>query len=339
MTNPLKVAVFNDSATMRATLRSILEGAGMRVVAERSHGGDAVSVVREHTPDVILMDVIMPGVDGYEATRAIMSQEPRPILMLSSVVDARDSEVVFRALSAGAVHMAEPPRAGRGPAATNAFIALVRTIAGARRTPPVPSPAPAAPPSSQRTRRTIDVVGIVASAGGPAALLHVLGGLRGVQMPPILICQHLAPGFAHTFASWLSEATGYSVQLAEHGAPAAAGVAWMPPDDRHLGIDGSERLVVSGAAPIRRFRPSANFLFRSLAHFGTRALGVVLSGMGDDGVEGAQEMTRAGAKVIAQDRESSAVWGMPGAAVRSGAVSTQLSVTDMAGWLREKVNA
>ncbi len=343
MKDSLDVVIFNDSVTMRASLRAVLESAGMTIVDERASGRDAAAVVEAGNPDIVIMDVIMPEVDGYEATRAIMAECPRPILMVSAALDPRDSEVIFRALSAGAVHMTEPPSPGRHDITTAAFIHLVRTVAGAGRTPPAASgpaqpalPANSASPSAAEAL-PFDVVGIAASAGGPAALLHLLGGLRATVMPPMLIVQHLARGFAATYGTWLADATGYPVRVAETGIVAEPGVAYMPPEDRHLGIDRQRRLIVSAEPAIGRFRPSATYLLRSVALLGSRAIGVVLSGMGDDGAEGAAALASAGGIVIAQDRDSSAVWGMPQAAVNRGAVTEQVGITEMATWLRKRM--
>lgn len=341
MTRPLRVAVFNDSPTMRAAIRAALARApDIQVVAERDSGEHAASVVTQSHADAAIMDVVMPGVDGYQATRDIMRHHPVPIVMVSSVVDASDAQVVFAALEAGALHIAEPPPS---PGAADyvmrcaAFAELLRVVAGAR--PPdldrgrddarTPAPAPA-------PQRMIDVIGIAASAGGPQALAALLRALPPGVMPPILLVQHLAPGFTRSFAHWLGDTSGHLVLIAAHCQPAAPGAIYMPPEDRHIGLGLHLQIEVSDAPPIERFRPSGNYLFSSLSKHGRHALGVVLSGMGRDGAEGALALRRSGGRVVAQAISSAAVSGMPSAAQQIGAVEAMLPLPEIAGWLARR---
>jgi two-component system chemotaxis response regulator CheB len=345
------VVVFNDSATVRASIRTALErDPDMCIVAEHASAEHAAAVVSRSQADVVIMDVVMPGIDGYQATREIMRQCPTPIVMVSSVLDARDARVVFAALEAGALHIAEPPPPPGSPSYVvrcAAFVELVRVVAGARLTraepgaraetratqapptgPPLTGPRPSRPPPT-----VIDAIGIVASAGGPQALGNVLRALPGGVMPPILLVQHLAAGFTDSFASWLGDSTGHGVVLAEHGLRAAVGHVYMAPEDRHIGLTPDLRLELSDAQPDRGFRPSGDHLLSSLALHGRRALGVVLSGMGRDGADGAARMRQAGGHVVAQDLTSAAVTGMPSAVSQIGAAEAMLPPEDIARWL------
>jgi two-component system chemotaxis response regulator CheB len=357
MSGPLRVVVFNDSATMRAAIRVALErDPDMQVVAEQASGENAVAVVTRTRADAVIMDVVMPGVDGYQATREIMRQRPTPIVMVSSVLDARDARVVFAALEAGALHIAEPPPPPGSPGYVvrcAAFAELVRVVAGARlvRTtarahaepPPAdalaPAPRPGAPAGSAGARVSparpalIDAIGIVASAGGPQALGGVLRALPAGVMPPILLVQHLASGFTDSFAGWLRDSTGHAVVIAERGERSAAGVVYMPPEDHHIGLTPDLRLELSTAQPDRGFRPSGDHLLSSLASHGRRALGVVLSGMGRDGADGAARLRQAGGHVVAQDLASAAVTGMPSAVSQIGAADAMLPPEGIAAWL------
>lgn len=373
---PLRVAVFNDSALMRTLIRDALEANGMRVVTEAASGKDAAGIVARSRADVVVMDVVMPGVDGYEATRAIMDQVPTPIVMVSDVVDPQASEVIFAALAAGALHMAKaPPPPGDADYQKGcvAFAAIVRTVAGARLRTLAPAGTTGAWPAVSRQRcppaaarvagarhGSIDAIGIVTSTGGPQALVHILRDLGRAPvlpilppilptiLPPILIVQHLAAGFAVSFARWLGHTTDQRVEIAVTDTEAKPGVIYMAPDDRHLGIlsasapapgyvpDHLLRLVVSSAPPVERFRPSGTFLLQSLAALGKHALGVVLTGMGSDGAEGAAALRAAGGQVAVQDRSTSIIYGMPAAALSRGGADAVLAVDQVASWIRER---
>lgn len=333
----LRVLLFSDSPTMRAALRAALEVHGLTVVGEAADGRDAVAAVRRLSPDVVVMDVAMPHVDGYQATRAIMREVPTPILMVSAETDVGDRGAILAALSAGALHIAEPPPSHPAFSLESAtFAALVRTIAGAQLGAHEVSGHPAPAPPARRREPLVDAVGLLASAGGPVAIARVLGELPGEVMPPILIVQHIARGFAAGFAEWLAGTCGHRVAIAVAGEPAEPGAVYVAPDDRHLGVEGGGgdlRLVVSEAPAEGAFRPSGSFLLRSLAGLGARARAVILTGMGDDGADGALALRRAGGRVAAQDRATSAIYGMPAAAKARGGVDVELPIGDVAGWL------
>lgn len=376
MRTPLRVIVFNDSSTMRAAIRAALErDPDMTVVAEHASAEHAAAAVANSRADAVIMDVVMPGIDGYQATREIMRQCPTPIVMVSSVLDARDARVVFSALEAGALHIAEPPPPPGTPGYAvrcAAFAELVRVVSGARLTRLAASahahPAPAepllaearahaprastprtagpggsagpagasrppAPPTLPALPALIDAIGVVASAGGPQALGSLLRALPVGVMPPILLVQHLAPGFIESFASWLHDSTGHTVVIAEPGQRSAPGHLYMAPEDHHIGLSPDLRLELSTAQPDRGFRPSGDHLLSSLAGHGKRALGVVLSGMGRDGAEGAARLRQAGGHMVAQDLTSAAVTGMPSAVFQIGAAEAMLSPEEIAAWL------
>ncbi len=342
MSRPLRVAVFNDSATVRASLRAALATAPDFVVAaERSHGDDAARTVAAEDIDVVIMDVVMPGVSGFEATRAIMRERPTPIIMVSSVVDPRDREVIFAALEAGALHIAEPPPAPGTPRwglHAASFLELLRTIAGARVRGASPRPSPGAsdvaaePPGSQTP---LGAIGIVSSAGGPQALMELLSLLPAGRLAPVLLVQHIADGFAESFARWLNAGTPHEVRLARDGEAAQTGLVYVAPDQHHLWLSRERRLVVCGEAPLNGFRPSGDLLFCRLGEeLGARAMGVVLSGMGRDGAGGALELKLRGGRVVSQ--ADPVIDGMPSAALATGAVEASLSIPEVARWLRAR---
>jgi two-component system, chemotaxis family, protein-glutamate methylesterase/glutaminase len=339
---PLRVVIVNDSRTMRASLRAALAATSdFEVIAEAADGLEAVEVVARTRPAVVLMDVVMPHSDGYAATRAIMARVPTPIVMISAVVDPRDSAVVFETLEAGALCIAEAPPAPSDPQyrfRCASLVQLVRSMAAidvtrSRRGRDV-APAPLLPRRATRSASNISVIGLAASTGGPGALVAILAALPLDVMPPILIVQHIAAGFTESFALWLKERTHHAVEVARHGVPLERGRVYVASDDRHLGISADYRIDLSADAPIGRQRPSCDHLFFSLARFaGPRSLGVVLTGMADDGAAGAVALRRAGGMIAAQDEATSVIYGMPKAALERGGVDDVLALGEIAAWL------
>jgi two-component system chemotaxis response regulator CheB len=329
---PIQVLVVDDSPTARELLVSILGAApGVRVVGEAASGEAAVEMAKALRPDVITMDILMPGMDGYEATERIMIEAPTPIVIVSGHVDVSEVSVSMRALRAGALAVSQRPS---GPlsaafqATADELVRLVKAMAEVkvvRRWPVRPAEGAAAParrPISQRVAMSrLRAAAIAASTGGPAALYRLLADLSPSFRPPILVVQHMSRGFIEGLADWLSGASARRVKVAEDGEPLAPGTVYIAPDDLHLGLSASASIRLSEAAPVGAFRPSATFLFTSVASvLGSSAVGVVLTGMGHDGVEGLRLLQRAGGRVIAQDEETSVVFGMPGAAIAAGVV-------------------
>lgn len=343
-TASLRVVIVNDSKTMRTALRAALASApDLLVIEEAADGVKAVEVVARTRPAVVLMDVVMPHSDGYAATRAIMARVPTPIVMISAVVNPRDAAVVFEALEAGALCIAEAPPAPSDPAyrfRCATLAQLVRSMAGIDVTRPS-NAAAAAPPAPRphlaRAASRISFIGLAASTGGPGALVAILAALPLGVMPSILIVQHIAPGFTESFARWLKERTLHPVEVARQGAPLERGGVVIAPEDRHLGVTPDHRVELSDGAPIGRQRPSADHLFHSLAHVsGPRALGVVLTGMADDGADGALSLHRAGGVIAAQDEATSVIYGMPKAALDRGGVDDVVALGGIAPWLCDK---
>ena len=337
----VRVAIFNDSPSVLASLSLALGHApDFEVVATEQDASDAVNVVRRARPDVIVMDVVMPAKDGYTATRDIMAAAPTPIVMMSHVVDPKDAKVVFDAMAAGAVYItgAPPPPNHQDYAAECASLAqLLRGMAQAhvsrkraetQRIERAPSP----------NLEHVAVIGIVASAGGPGALLDLLTALPPDKLPPIAVVQHMAAGFVDSFCQWIQERTGHRTVVArDAGETMQAGTVYVAPDDRHLRV-GADLQIELGADPhIERFRPSATALLSSMAQHKERGLAVILTGMGADGAEGALAMRRAGGRVAAQDEATSVVYGMPQAALEAGGVQKVLPLENIAGWILAEV--
>jgi two-component system, chemotaxis family, protein-glutamate methylesterase/glutaminase len=322
----IRVIIADDSATARTLLRSIIEGGGdMRVIAEAKDGADAIRLVQQHRPDLVIMDVHMPVADGLAATKEIMMRVPTPILIVSAV-SRRDVDLSLSATQAGAL-MALPkpgdPTAPRFHEAAAELLGMARAMAGVKvvRRWSASAPAPTLPSPARRSREGAELVAIAASTGGPGALRRVLMDLPQALPAPLLVVQHIARDFTAGFASWLASGCPLPVKIPEAGEQLRAGVVYIAPDDRHLGVTADGRVRLDDGAPMGGFRPSATHLFESAGRaYGERLVAVMLTGMGTDGVDGLEAAHDAGAYVLAQDEASSVVYGMAQEAVRRGVV-------------------
>lgn len=342
MSAPIRVVVVEDSAVQRAHLVSLLEAEGrIEVVEQATDVGGAVEAVGRHAPDVVTMDLEIPGgpperSGGLVALERIMAEHPVPVLALSAHA-APGGTLAIEALDAGAVDVF--PKPGRwtddDAAALRRRIGVLSRVAVVRRSPRRASPAvPAVAPVPTTGRGP--VVGLVASTGGPSALRDVVRGLRGLPAP-ILVVQHIHPDFTGSFARWLQDATGVPAQLAERGTRPRAGTVHVAPPGLHLRLGAGGRLD-PGAEPRVRSVPSGDELLRSLAaHAGADAIGVVLTGMGDDGADGLLAIRRRGGATIAQDEATSVVDGMPRVARERGAAEQVLPLGDIAAAVAAQV--
>ncbi|MDB5945328.1 MAG: Chemotaxis response regulator protein-glutamate methylesterase [Ramlibacter sp.] len=333
----IKVLVIDDSAVMRAFLgRVVASQPDMELVAVAADPVLAIDRIRLKAPDVITLDVEMPRMNGLDFLAKLMSVRPLPVIMISSLT-RQGADTTLRALELGAVDFFAKPAnlaelegsvheiAEKIRAAGLARVVRHRLHTPVRAVPPaVHAPGPAA---------TDAVIGIGASTGGVEALREILVNLP-VRMPPILIAQHMPPGFTETFARRLNSICQIGVAEAEDGQPACHGMAYIAPGGRHLTLGrrlGGYLLRVTDEPPVNRHRPSVDPLFRSIAKVaGSRAIGVMLTGMGGDGAEAMLEMSRSGAHTIAQDEATSIVFGMPRQAIALGGVREVLPLGEMA---------
>jgi len=337
-TTPIRVLLADDSSTARALLSAIL-GADDRfeVVGQAVDGLESVAQAARLKPDVILMDIHMPGIDGVEATRRIMDEMPTPIVMVTASANHADIKVTLNALNAGALAVLHKP-VGPGSATyiaeSELILATVIAMAGVmvmRRQPRVQYLWEQSDTVLQRWKGPVSVVAIAASTGGPTALRHILSELTAPFPVPVLVVQHIALGFGQGLAEWLGEATALQVKVAVDHEPLAAGTVYIAPDQLHLGVSADGRVALSDTAPVNGAKPSATHLFSSVADaYGSGALAVILTGMGRDGASGLHKVKAAGGLVLAQDEHSSVVFGMPGAAVADGVVDVILPLDQIA---------
>jgi len=327
----INALVVDDSAVAREFLTYLLQSdPGIRVVGTACNGKEACGWVSRQKPDVVLMDIHMPVMNGLEATRQIMSTSPVPVIIISSSWDKEDVEKTFHALEAGAVAAMEKPAGLTNPSTATLSAELVRTVKLMAGMPLVrrwasPShsarpPSPAPPPVPLRSGKSeIRLIAIGASTGGPPVLQSLLVSLTPKFPIPVVIVQHIAPGFLSGMADWLEKTTGFSVGIPKHGDVLMPGKAYLAPDGFQMGVrrDGAIQLV--NAPRENSLKPSVSFLFRSVAkEFGEQAVGVLLTGMGRDGADELLAIRKAGGITFAQDKESSVVHGMPGEAIVLG---------------------
>jgi two-component system, chemotaxis family, protein-glutamate methylesterase/glutaminase len=349
---PIKVLVVDDSALVRKLLSAMLMNApDIKVVGTASDPYAAREKIKSLNPDVITLDVEMPRMDGITFLENLMRLRPTPVVMVSSLTQ-RGADVTLRALELGAIDFVAKPRidvAGTLEDYESELIAKVRVAAQARVLPRSAkalrvtderhSTSAVVPALNVRTmlRTTDRIIAIGASTGGTEAIREVLE-----EMPPdapaIVISQHIPAAFSKSFADRMNRCSPMAVCEAQDGQQILPGHAYIAPGDRHLVVerDGARYLCrLSNGPHVNRHRPSVDVMFRSVAqNVGANAVGVLLTGMGDDGARGLKEMLDAGAGTIAQDEASSVVWGMPGSAVKIGAAEHVLPLHQIAAQVR-----
>jgi two-component system, chemotaxis family, protein-glutamate methylesterase/glutaminase len=332
VTERLRVLVADDSPAARQLLVYILNSdPAMVVAAEAADGEEAVRLAQRIRPAVIVMDVLMPGLDGLSATRRIMESWPTPIVLVSAEVDANDLNRSFEALRAGALTLLNKPPGPGSPAYAEQAAALTTTVRLMADVKVVrrhchPRPHSEQDQNPRAPARPARVVAIAASTGGPAALASLLTAVAADPPPvPILVVQHIVAGFDRGLANWLDDVCPLTVRLATDGHLLRPGEVVVAPAHVHLGVTATGRVALSADPPIGVHRPSATYLFRSVARaYAAGAVGIVLTGMGDDGAAGLRALKDAGGLVLAQDETTSVVYGMPAAAAAVGAVDHTL---------------
>jgi two-component system chemotaxis response regulator CheB len=318
----IRVLIVDDSATGRDRLSALLAAAAdIEVVGAVGGERDVVGAIAAHEPDLLVMTLDLPPTDGLSATRSIMRDCPLPIVLMSTMPVSAALEQ--EAKRAGALAVVERPDGTEPPAnaaQTRGLIAAVRTMAGVAviRHWHKPRRLPRAQPGGTRAPL---VIAIAASTGGPAALKLLLSDLSPSLPCPILLVQHMSTGRIDRFAAWLDAQSPLRVGIAQDGAHLQPGEVYVAPEEAHLGIRHNLTIELCDGDPIDGFCPSASYLFQEAAKAcASRTTGVILTGMGRDGVDGLAAIKARRGTVIAQDEKSCAVFGMPKAAAAAGVV-------------------
>lgn len=328
----IRVLIVEDSATAREFLLHILSSdPAIEVVETAQTGEGAIEAVQRTRPDIITMDVHMPRMNGFDATRRIMETNPTPIVIVSGSADATDTAKAFRAIESGAVAVLRKP-SGLGSAdhehSSSELIRAVKMMSEVkviRRWPryrPVET-LPAVPISTefslQAAQTQFRIVAIGASTGGPPVLQTILAGLPRTFPVPVLIVQHMAAGFTQGFVDWLALTSSLPIHIPAQGELVLPGHTYIAPDGLQMSVSADGRVQLKADQPENGLRPSVSCLFRSVAKaYGHAAAGVLLTGMGKDGAAELKLMKEQGAVTIAQDQDTSVVHGMPGEAIRLG---------------------
>ncbi len=329
----IRVLIVDDSAVVRDLLKHILSSdVEIVVIGEAKDGLEAVELVAKHKPDVVTMDINMPRLNGFEATRQIMEKNPIPIVIVTASWDPNDVGKTWLAMEAGAVAALEKPRYSTEEdykkSSENIIdtIKLMSQVKVVRRWSPnkirnLQSETPTKIHNGL-TVRPHGIVAIGASTGGPPVIKELLEALPSDFPTPIVIVQHIARNFTTGFAEWLDQSTSLNVRVAKHADRLEPGVVYVAPDGLHMKVDFSSHVVLTNDPPENGLRPSVSYLFRSVASvFGNRAIGILLTGMGRDGANELKILKDKGAITIAQDKETSVVHGMPGEAIKIGGAS------------------
>jgi two-component system chemotaxis response regulator CheB len=367
----IKVLVVDDSIVSRQLLKYIFSLSGdIEVIAEAKDGEEALNIIddpKAPKPDIITMDIEMPGLNGYESTKRILARMPIPIIIISNAMQYYSAEKAFRAMQAGAVAaVGKPPGLGASDFYEKAkelteLIKKVSSISLKHRSSNAADEAipqrssdsavytsrrptlypPERHPTEEELKKWIQhkrpsIVAIGASTGGPPAIQQILSPLPADFPIPIVIVQHIASGLAKNFAEWLDKTCPLRCKLAEDGEHLEQGKAYVAPTGVHVKVAYPDILQFQSSGAGELIVPSVEVLFHSVAKvYGPYAVGILLSGMGRDGSEGLLELKRAGALTIAQDRESSVVYGMPGEAENLGAAWCHLPPPSIAEILME----
>ena len=355
MGKSVNILVVDDSQLVRNILKEVFHSdPDLHVIGEAINGKEAVRMTRDLKPDIITMDIQMPEMDGFEATEQIMAYTPTPILIFSSAIDKSEQYTSYKAISLGALdNMSKPDITQEGfDLITETLVKKVKMLSNIKVIPHIRAKLKSVGFEAKGDEKKFtgkktalenlkyQIVAMGASTGGPLALAKIFSALPHNFPVGIVIVQHISRGFIDSFVEWLTTQTTLKVKVAEHGEPVASGTIYFAPDDVQMEVTVKNTIMLDKDLPQwGEFKPSVNHLFKSAGrNLGNRAMGVILTGMGEDGVKGMEEMFRNGSYTIAQNKETSLIYGMPRAAIESRCVNTVLPLEKIADEIMRKIN-
>ncbi len=336
--DPIRVLIVDDSAFFRKRIRvSLARDKSLRVVGEAVDGRQAIQMSEELEPDVITMDIEMPGLDGIAAVKQILRRRWTPILMFSSATRA-GAAATLDALDAGALDFLPKQFedvAGRNGGALDELSSRIQLLAAHR----PPDPGKQIVTKQDRLAGDFSIIGIGASTGGPPVIQKLLAGLPATFPLPVLVVQHMPEAFTQLFAERLDQLSQLHVKQAEHGDVVRPGTVYVAPGGAQMLVrrQADREVLRITAGGTETFKPSVDVTFTSMAEtYGAKVLGMVMTGMGNDGCQGALALKQRGATIVAQDRETSAVYGMPKAVVNQGLADAVLPLGELCSWLMQR---
>ncbi len=366
-TSPVRVLIADDSAVVRGLVARWITEAGFHLVGTASNGRIAIDMMTRHDPDVVLLDIDMPELDGTEALPRMLAASPSLQVVMMSTLTTRNADISLKCLALGAVDYIAKPESNRGVTTSEAFrtdlIERVRVFGAARargRRPAAPAPAsapasptaptaaapapkPAAPLVLRPRARSTSlprVLLIGSSTGGPKAVNEALAGIgaAALRRVPTLIVQHMPPVFTAVFAEHIAARVGLPAAEGKMDERLEPGRIYVAPGGRHMGLaqaPGGPVIKLNDGPQVNFCRPAVDVLFKDAAAiFGAATASVILTGMGSDGTNGARALVEAGGPVLAQDEATSTVWGMPGSVARAGLAEAVLPLSEIGPALR-----
>ncbi|WP_299412328.1 chemotaxis-specific protein-glutamate methyltransferase CheB [Acaryochloris sp. IP29b_bin.148] len=338
--SPITVFIVESAAIARKTLTDVLSAdPTISVIGTASNGVIALEHIPQLQPDVVCTNLQMPEMNGQELIRQLLAVSPRPVLVVSQTVQPTETQTINQVLQAGAVDVLSPPKTEQWSAGERrALLEKIKVLAGVKvlTRPLEPSVPGVSPPPSNQHCSHLQALAIGASTGGPRAIHQILSRLPSDFPLPIFCTQHISAGFLPGLISWQDAMCSLHVKAAVAGEVPVPGTVYFAPDHYHLTLDARGRCYYSTAPAVQRHCPSITVMFDSLAqYYGAGVLGVLLTGMGQDGSAGLQRIAEAGGLTIAQDETSSVVFGMPKVAIDLGAAAQVLPVDHIAPYILE----
>lgn len=339
--DPIKVLIVEDSLSVQQLLEKIInDDPSLHVCGIVSDGKEALDFIKKTRPDVITMDIMMPKMNGIDATRMIMMDQPIPIVIISGKYTKEDVTIGFEAMEAGAVSIMEKPPGIKDPSfpkIAGNIQKILRSVSGIKLIARRPYLNRKKESSHKYTNQRIgaEAIAIGSSLGGPQALKQVLMELPENFPLPIFVVQHIASGFGQGLIEWLNHSISLNVVAVKEGEVPIGGNVYISPDDKHLVITKNKRLSLLDSPPVNGLRPAVAKLFSSVSDsYGANCVGILLTGMGSDGSNELLELYKQGAITIAQNEETCIAYGMPGSAVKLGAAKHILSLTEISEFLQ-----